>query len=75
MSRSERVVGAAENVDLRETDDVTPFDRDVDERRVISAYCCTCEASETILAESGRTRRWEHDELNASHVVDYWRED
>ncbi|MDQ2054306.1 hypothetical protein [Halobellus sp. H-GB7] len=75
MSRSERVVGAAENVDLREADDVTPFDRDVDERRVISAYCCTCEKSTTILAESGRTRRWEHDELNASHVVDYWRED
>ncbi|RLM88169.1 hypothetical protein D3D02_13235 [Halobellus sp. Atlit-38R] len=75
MSRSERVVGAAENVDLREADDVTPFDRDVDDRRVISAYCCTCGKSTTILAESGRTRRWEHDELNASHVVDYWRED
>ncbi|WP_256289633.1 hypothetical protein [Halobellus inordinatus] len=75
MSRSERVVGAAENVDLREADDVTPFDRDVDDRRVIPAYCCTCEKSTTIPAESGRTRRWEYEELNASHVVDYWKED
>jgi hypothetical protein len=47
------------------------FDRDVDERRVIVCYCCTCEASATLLVEPGRTRRWEHDEQHQSHVVDY----
>ena len=75
MSRNQRVVGAAENVDLREAEDVTPFDRDVDERRVIACYCCTCEDSATLLVEPGRTRRWEHDEQHPSHVIDYWRED
>ena len=75
MSRSQRVAGAAPNVDLREASDETPFDRDTDARRVIACYCCTCEASETPLAEPGRTRRWEHDRSNPSHVVEYWRED
>jgi len=75
VSRNQRVVGSAENVDLREAEDVTPFDRDVDERRVIGCYCCTCEASTTLLVEPGRTRRWVHDVANPSHVVDYWRED
>jgi hypothetical protein len=75
MSRSQRVVGAAPNVDLRDADSTTPFDRDTDERRVISCYCCTCEATETLLVEAGRTRRWEHDRSNPSHVVEYWRED
>ncbi|WP_256288227.1 hypothetical protein [Halobellus inordinatus] len=62
---------------VRETGEQCPARkyRDVDDRRVISAYCCTCEKSTTILAEPGRTRRWEHDDLNASHVVDYWRGD
>jgi hypothetical protein len=69
------VVGAAENVDLREAADVSSFDRDVDERRVIACYCCTCEESATLLVEPGRTRRLEHGEQHPSHVVDYWRED
>jgi len=75
MSGARRVVGAAENVDLREADDETPFDRDTDSRRVIACYCCTCEASETLLVEAGRTRRWEHERSNPSHVIEYWRED
>jgi hypothetical protein len=76
MSRSERVVGAAENVDAgAAAREPTPFDRDVDERRVVGCYCCTCEASTTLLVETGRTRRWEHDVQHPSHVVDYWRED
>ena len=76
MSRSQRVVGAAENVDAgAATREPTPFDRDTDARRVISCYCCTCEASETLLVEAGRTRRWEHDRSNPSHVAEYWRED
>ena len=75
MSRSQRVVGAAENVDLREASLTTPFDRDTDARRVIACYCCTCEESETLLIEAGRTRRWEHAISNPSHVVEYWRED
>lgn len=76
MSRAEETVrGAAPNVDTGEIDPTTPFDRDTDERRIIGCYCCTCEATETLLVEAGRTRPWEHAEENPTHVIDYWRED
>lgn len=76
MSRAEETVrGAAPNVDLREASDVTPFDRDRDERRIIECTCLTCEAATTIYAEPGRTRRWTHEEQHASHVIEYWRID
>ncbi|TKX35130.1 hypothetical protein EXE51_15760 [Halorubrum sp. CGM5_25_10-8B] len=74
MARSERVVGAAENVDMRGPSKPEPYEVDVDERRVVSAYCCTCEATTTMLLEVGDDSPWEHDEKHASHVVDYWRE-
>ena len=74
MARSESVVGAAENVDMRGQSEPEPYEVDVDERRVVSAYCCTCEATTTMLLEVGDSDPWEHDEKNASHVVDYWRE-
>jgi hypothetical protein len=71
MARNERVVGAAENVDMRGPSEPEPY---VDERRVVSAYCCTCEATTTMLLEVGDDSPWEHEEQHASHVVDYWRE-
>ena len=74
MPSVEAAHGTAPNVDLRDADERTPFDDD-GEYRIIECYCCTCEESATILAEAGRTRCWEHDERNASHVIDYWRED
>ncbi|WP_311171782.1 hypothetical protein [Halobellus ordinarius] len=75
MSRAEETaVGAAPNVDLRGPTDPTPFDRDTDARRIIDCECLTCDAAETIYAEAGRTRRWEHDIGNPSHVVEYRRE-
>lgn len=76
MSRAEETVrGAAPNVDYRDRDVETPFDRDTDERRIVCCYCCTCEATETLLVEAGRTRPWEHERRNPTHVIDYWRED
>jgi len=74
MARSERVVGAAGNVDMRGESGPEPYEVDVDERRVVSAYCCTCEETTTMLLEVGDSDPWEHDEKHASHVVDYWRE-
>jgi len=75
MSRSQETVrGAAPNVDLRQRDPTTPFDRDTDERRIINCYCCSCEATATILAEPGRTRKWEHAASHPTHVIDYWRD-
>lgn len=74
MARSERVVGAADNVDMRGESEREPYEVDVDERRVVSAYCVTCEATTTMLLEVGDDAPWEHDETHASHVVDYWRE-
>lgn len=68
-------IGTADNVDLSERDPITPLEKNVDERRVVSCYCCTCEESETILAEVGRNRKWEHDANNPTHVVEYHRED
>lgn len=72
MARSKRVVGAAKNVDMSGPSEPKPYE--VDERRVVSAYCCTCEATTTMLLEVGDDSAWEHDEKHASHVVDYWRE-
>ena len=69
----ETATGTAPNVDLRETDDRTPFDDD-GEHRVISCYCCTCETSATVLAEPGRSHEWEHARRHPTHVVEYWRE-
>lgn len=71
---SKRVVGGADNVDMTGPSEPEPYETDVDERRVVSAYCCTCEATTTMLLEVGEDSAWEHDLENASHVVDYWRE-
>lgn len=76
MSRAEETVwGAAPNADLRERSQETPFDCDTDKRRIIVCYCCTCEATETLLVQAGRTRPWEHERQHPTHVIDYWRED
>jgi hypothetical protein len=76
VSRAEEtVVGAAPNVDCREIDPTTPFDRDTDERRIIRCECLTCDAATTIYAEPGRTREWEHARSNRSHAVEYRRLD
>ena len=74
MASRERVVGAADNVDMSGPSDPEPYEQDLDERRVVSAYCCTCEATTTMLLEVGDDSPWEHDASNASHVVEYWRE-
>ena len=74
MATNERVVGAADNVDMRGPSEPKPYEVDVGERRVVSAYCCTCEETATLLLEVGDDSAWEHDEMHASHVVDYWRE-
>lgn len=58
MSRTEETArGTASNVDYRDRDPTTPFDCDTDERRIIACYCCTCEATATILVKPGRTRK------------------
>jgi len=74
MASSERVVGAADNVDMRGQSELEAYETDTDERRVVSAYCCTCEETATLLLEVGDSDPWEHDEKHASHVVEYWRE-
>lgn len=74
MASNRRVVGAADNVDMSGPSDLEPYETDLNERRVIYAYCCTCEATETLLLEVGDSDPWEHDAQNASHVVEYWRE-
>ena len=74
MTSSDRVVGAAENVDKRGPSDPEPYETDIDERRVVSAYCCTCEETATLLLEVGDGSPWHHDAMNASHEVEYWRE-
>ena len=74
MASSERVFGAAANVDMSGPTDPEPYEQDLDERRVVSAYCCTCEATTTMLLEVGDSGPWEHDAEHASHVVEYWRE-
>ncbi|OYR88659.1 hypothetical protein DJ71_04870 [Halorubrum sp. E3] len=74
MASSERVVGSADNVDMSGPSETEPYERDTDERRVVSCYCCTCEETATLLLEVGESAPWEHDEKHASHVVEYWRE-
>jgi len=74
MASSERVVGAAENVDKRGPSEPETYETDLDERRVIYAYCCTYEEAETLLLEVGDDSPWTHDVQNASHEVEYWRE-
>jgi hypothetical protein len=74
MASSERVVGAAANVDMSGPSHPEPYEQDLDERRVVSAYCCTCEATTTMLLEVGDSDPWEHDAEHASHLVEYWRE-
>jgi len=74
MASSERVVGAADNVDMRGPSEPEVYEQDLDERRVVSAYCCTCEETATLLLEVGDDSAWEHDTEHASHVVEYWRE-
>lgn len=72
MSRApvDEAHGYQDNVDLRDRDPTTPFNTNVDSYRTISCYCCTCEESATILAEPGRDRIWQHDQLNSRHVVE-----
>lgn len=74
MASRERVVGEADNVDMSGPSEPEPYELDIDERRVVSAYCCTCEATATLLLEVGDDSRWEHDAQHASHVVEYCRE-
>ncbi|EMA67580.1 hypothetical protein C461_07634 [Halorubrum aidingense JCM 13560] len=74
MASKSRVVGAAENVDKRGPSDAEPYEVDVGERRVLSAFCCTCEETATLLLEVGDDSPWDHDAMNASHEVEYWRE-
>ena len=70
----ERVVGAAENVDKRGPSEPEPYEVDVDERRVLYCTCITCKETETLLLEVGDDSPWDHDAMNASHEVEYWRE-
>ena len=65
---------AIEDVENSGDDSPEPYAVDVDERRVIECYCCTCEEEATMLLEVGDDSAWEHDEKHPSHVVDYWRE-
>jgi len=74
MSSRHRVVGAADNVDMRGPSDPEPYECDTDERRIISANCCTCEAETTLYLEVGDSEPWEHDVAHPSHMVDYWRD-
>jgi len=73
MSSRHREVGAAENASLGDRG-AEPYECDTDERRIISAYCCTCEAETTLYLEVGDSEPWEHDVAHPSHVVDYWRD-
>ncbi|MFA9517980.1 hypothetical protein ACERIT_12310 [Halopenitus sp. H-Gu1] len=76
MASNQRVVGASENVDAgAAARERQPYEMNVDERRVIVCYCCTCEESKTMLMEVGDSSPWEHDAKNPAHVVEYWRED
>ncbi|WP_321166865.1 hypothetical protein [Halorubrum sp. C191] len=68
------MVGASENADMRGPSEADPYEVDVDERRVVSAYCCTCGKTAGLLLEVGDDSPWEHDEKHASHMVDYWME-
>ena len=74
MATNERVVGAAENVDMRGPSDPEAYETDLDERRVLYCTCLTCKETATLLLEVGEDSPWEHDEKNASHQVEYWRE-
>ena len=75
MSSKQRVVGAGENVDAAAAAAETePYDKNVDERRVLYCTCLTCRETETLLLEVGDDSPWEHDVKHASHVVEYWRE-
>ena len=49
MASSEHMVGAADNVDMSGPSERRAYKIDVDERRVVSAYCCTCEVTTTML--------------------------
>jgi len=77
MSRApvDEAHGTAPNVALGDDSEPTPFEVDRNSHRVIVAHCCSCPAHETILAEPGRTREWEHARRNPRHIVDYHRED
>ena len=68
-----RVVGAAENVDMSGPSEPEPYEVDVDERRVVGCYCCTCEAESTLYLEVGETEPWDHETRHPGHVIDYWR--
>jgi len=57
-----------------DTSEPEPYETNTDKRRVISAFCATCEETTTLLMEVGDDSPWEHDEKNASHQVEYWRE-
>lgn len=74
MATNERVVGAAENVDMRGASEPEPYEVDIDERRVLYCTCLTCDETATLLLEVGEDSPWEHDETHASHQVEYWRE-
>jgi len=75
MTDAARVVGAADSVDYRGRSEREAYELDVHERRIISAYCCTCEISATLLLEVGDESAWEHDEMHASHKVEYHRDE
>ncbi|MEZ3163048.1 hypothetical protein ABNG03_01300 [Halorubrum sp. RMP-47] len=65
---------AIEDVEKSRDYSPEPHEVDVDERRILSTYCRTCEETATQLLEVGDSDPWEHDDKNPSHVVDYWRE-
>ncbi|WP_058365735.1 hypothetical protein [Haloparvum sedimenti] len=52
-----------------------PYERDPDRPRAFVCTCLTCREKQRVLFEAGRTRPWEHDSANASHVVEYRRID
>jgi len=41
---------------------------------VLYCTCITCKETETLLLEVGDDSPWDHDAMNASHEVEYWRE-
>ncbi|VTT88012.1 hypothetical protein DM2_1346 [Halorubrum sp. DM2] len=65
---------AIEDVEKSRDDSPEPYEVDIDERRVVSAYCCTCGEETTLFLEVGEDSPWEHDEQHPSHMIDYWRE-
>ncbi|OYR72358.1 hypothetical protein [Halorubrum ezzemoulense] len=75
MSKTSNVVGAADNVDKRGSTGRPPVLDAVDEHRIVEVTCLTCGLEDQLMLEPGRTRPWEHDASNASHVVEYWRSD